>query len=215
MDFNTAATDSLAIVEIRKIGKLHGDPGQFYHYSNWNNFLQAKIVEAVTGEEFRKYIRMKYFIPLKMWGALYAESPPPDVVHITRSYTEHYGDDATSLPGYKNFNINFAHLYLSADDISKWLQFVRMKYDQTNEHCRHFYQQSSIDQLGPLGILEYHHGNLVHHKHGGQAYSAETLIDKDYSDDLTIVLLTNAREPGQLDSLRNRFLRILKRGSAQ
>lgn len=128
MDLLVANSDEHAINEIIKIESLLFEPGSNYLYSNWNNFLQAKMVEAVLNVDFQFYIKEKYFDPLKMNGAIYNSNPPRTTKNITKSYDRVNGDDAQHNPNYKNFELCFGPLYMTPADLLKWVDYVQFKY---------------------------------------------------------------------------------------
>ncbi len=210
MNLLTANSDENAIKEIKKMDSLMFEPRSNYLYSNWNNFLQAQIVEKVVGSDFQSYIKRKYFDRLKMSGAVYTSNPPKITKNITKSYNRLNGDDASNNPVFKHFELCFGPLYKRPVDLLKWVEYVQAKYKKGGVGVEEFFTKTTIQKQGPLGIIERDAKRITAHKHGGIAYSFETLIYRNYSDGISIILMTNSLRPQELDSLRDHILEIIK-----
>ena len=72
-----------------------------------------------------------------------------------------------------------------------------------------FFMATTMQNLGPLGIIERNSEGVTLHKHGGQAYSSETLLYKNYNNEITIIIMTNSKKNGELDELKDKILEIL------
>lgn len=211
MNLLTSNSDKNAINDIKKIDSLLFEPRSSYLYSNWNNFLQAQLVETVVGIDFQSYIKRRYFDPLKMYGAIYTSNPPKITKNITKSYHRLIGDDALNNSNFKHFELCFGPLYMTPQDLLKWVEYVRIKYQKDGVGSKEFFTETTVEKQGPLGVIEKALNKVSIHRHGGAAYSFETLIYRNYRDGIAIILMTNSSRPHELDRLSDSILEILNK----
>lgn len=209
INFLTSNSDDHAKRDLKKIDALLFEPGEGYLYSNWNNFLQAKIVESVVKMDFRLWAKQYFFDPLEMNDAVYTSNPPDITNNITRSYSQEYGDDILNNPRFKHFELCYAPLYMTTMDLFKWIEYVHQKYQTGGKGIAGFFQPSSLNRQGPLGIIKQEGDIVRFHIHGGAAYSFEIQTYKDYQKELTIILMTNNSTAVDLEELRDEVLKIL------
>jgi len=55
-NFRKVRNDNQALIYLKEDAQLVFEPGKGYLYSNWNNFILAKIIEEVTQVEFKYWI---------------------------------------------------------------------------------------------------------------------------------------------------------------
>ncbi len=209
MNFLTSSSDESTFRDLAKIDTLLFDPGTRYLYSNFNNFLQAKIVEHVVGSDFRSWVKSNFFQPLEMSGAVYTSNPTNIALEMTKSWSGEFGDDEDSNPDFKQFELCYGPLYMTTLDMFKWMVFVQNKYIKRGSRTECFYRLSSLSSLGPLGIIEKQNGEIVLHEHGGMAYSFEILMYRDYEKGTTIILMSNRSKRKQLSSIKDEIIRII------
>lgn len=211
VDFLKTKTDELAIKELQRLDALTFEPGTDYLYSNWNNFLQAKIVESIVGMDFPSWVKQQFFDPLGMQGAFYGSTLPSVTENITKAFSQHYGDDVANHPNFKIFELCYAPLYMTPEDLFKWVEYVSRKYQEGGKAIAPFFQATTIEQQGPVGVIKKEGDQVTTHIHGGGSYSFETLIYRDYQKDFTIIMMSNDGYSNDLDKLRDNILEIIDR----
>lgn len=207
----TANTDEKALRELKQLDALPTEPGTKYLYSNWNNLLQAAIVETLVQEDFQAWVSKQYFQPLEMGSAIYAKNPPEITENMTRSYSAAYGDDAKNNPNFKKFHLSYAPLYLTTLDLFKWMEFVHAKSRALSQKDPIFFRQTVANQPGPLGDIEWEENQIKFHQHLGQAYYFGALAYRNYQNDITVLLVTNDFGSCDLLKIRDNILAILTR----
>ena len=210
IDFKSVKNDDLAIEKLRQITSLQFEPGSEYYYSNYNNFILAKIVEQLIGEEFQTYVEENYLTRLGMNGTFYDGSAPDVKKSMTSSYSDVYGDDITGNTDFKQFKLCYAPLYMTIEDILKWLEFVRENYSPNDQDVVEFYSPTTIQEQGPLGIIQYENGEVKAHIHGGYAYNYGTSTYLDYNTGIAVIIVTNANRNVSLSDLNKAILQIIE-----
>ena len=107
--------DSLAVLPLAFI------PGTQYKYSNSNYFLLGFILEKVTGESYKTYMKENFFTPLGLSATCY-DSPAEIIKNRVFGYTK--GSTGYQNVGYMSMNQVFSAgaLLASARDLFKWHQ---------------------------------------------------------------------------------------------
>ncbi len=210
VNFRMVRNDQEAMNQIKELNPKPRDVGFAYFYSNWNNFLLAKVVEAVTQVDFRTWVQENYFSRLGINDSFYDATSPNETLHMTRSFTEKMGDDEAGNPNFKRFELCYAPLYMTIEDVSKWIEFVGRRYEAEGDGVQRFYRPTSLERQGPLGVIRQEDGKAVVHQHGGYAYSYGCSTYRDYTSELTVILMTNKHEGIDLSALTKGILAVLE-----
>ncbi|MCB0629416.1 MAG: serine hydrolase domain-containing protein [Saprospiraceae bacterium] len=205
-NFVTSGNDEFALANLRYIENLPFEPGTHYLYDNWNNFLQAKIVESVVQQGFQSWVKDHFFQPLEMQSAVYTGNPPSISENMTWAYSKAHGDDVRYNPRYKQFALCYAPLYMTALDLYKWISYVQQQYEEGGEAIPEFFQPTSLEGQGPLGVTEWEDGQVKLHRHGGAAYSFGNRIYRDYHSRLTIIIMSNADQWAEMERIEQELL---------
>ena len=209
-DFDKYRDDESALEATRKIEYLVFEPGSAYLYGNWNNFLQAKVVEAVTGIDFQTWIQTRYFNPIGLSSSFYGSSVPYSYQAVARGYSINYGDDVKSHPIFKKFRFCHGPLYMTSRDLFKWMEFVHERLKENDEKLKKLCLTREEDQPGPLGVFEVEDGEIIAHNHAGQAYSNCTVVHRNYKNGLTLVLMSNRGQFEELNAIKGGFFKIFE-----
>lgn len=215
INFRVVQSDKQAWEEFTKMTRLPFEPGSTYFYSNWNNFILAQIVEKITNLDFEKWVRTKYFDKLKINSSFYDSTSPEETSHMTKSFTEKFGNDETGNIKFKRFRLCYAPLYMTIGDVLKWVEFIRFKYAKWGQVEQQFYKPTTVDQQGPLGVLQHKDGQVDVHLHGGYAYSFGCSIYRNYENGIALILMTNKNEGIELPNLNDKILEILERNGIE
>ncbi len=210
ISFKNSMNDVTAIEELQQVEKLNFKPGSDYYYSNYNNLVLSKIVEQITGIDFRKYVREKFLSPLGMDNSFYANTLPNEHKNITRSHSDLFGDDIENNPNFKNFALCYAPLYMTIEDALKLIEFVRLKYrTDNNPNSEIMFRPTTVDAPGPLGVIKDSDGQIKEHVHGGYAYSFGTSTYLHYDSGIAIIIMTNANRNGLLGKFNDKIMDLI------
>ncbi len=211
INFRMVQNDQQALDLLARMTRLPCEPGSRYLYSNWNNFLLAKIVEEVTHTDFETWVHENYFDKLGIKNSSYDSTAPEETCNMTRAFTQRFGDDEAGNPNFKKFKLCYAPLYMTIQDVNRWIEFIFSKYTTQEQVVKQFFQHTNVHQQGPLGIIQHNDGRVSMHQHGGFAYSFGCTTSRDYVHGITLIIMTNKNEGIELQDLNDRILALLDR----
>lgn len=209
--FRNSLNDEAVKEDLTQIESLLFAPGSNYYYSNLNNYLQAKIVEEISQKSLSKYVEENFFQPLKMKKTTFTSNPPKNEKNTVKSYSKEHGGDIEGNPNFKNFELCYAPVYMTTDDLNKWMQYIQIKYDVRHNESEALYEETAEQRVGPLGLIHKENNLIIKHEHLGQAYNFESLMARDYTSKITIILMTNNRKRDQLKDIEQKVLGSIKR----
>ena len=117
-------------------------PGKEFHYSNGGYEVLQLLVEDVTGESFRSFVRKNVLEPAGMTRSTY-DVPVSDRL-AAEAATAYLGDHAIPPRKYYNSNAAAGGLWSTATDMAKLLIEVQREYRGKSSRILH---QASIRQM--------------------------------------------------------------------
>lgn len=114
----SATSPAERVAQLRTIG-LDSDPGETYSYSNLNYQTAARLVEAVSGQDFAVYLDQHIFTPLGMTDTRSALTSP-DEPGLEDGHVTAYGT-ALPLPEMTAMYIGSGSVISTAHDMALWL----------------------------------------------------------------------------------------------
>jgi len=162
-------------------------------YSNTNYILLAAVIEVVSGQSFRTFLRQNLFDPLGMNQSDVAETPRQPIAGRATGYLVRHGvarknDRPISLVGH-------SHLFSTTADLAKWYRalwsgrVIRepslakvLTPGRLDDGTRHIYALGWIDDIAgePYAI-----------GHSGSWYGFATNVRRYPAENLTLVVLSN------------------------
>ncbi len=209
MNFQIIQNDALAYDFLRSMPSSNFMRAGKYSYSNWNNFILAKIAEEMTGERFQFLVASRYFEKLGIRDSFYSGTATDTSKNMTTSFSDVFGPDETGNPKFKRFELCYGPLYMTARDVLKWIEYIYQRHYLGGQNTREFYAPTSLERQGPLGILQFDQGKLNIHIHGGFAFSYGTSTYRNYNNGIAIILMTNNNKGVNLEELSEFIIRIL------
>lgn len=99
---------------------LNFEPGSEYMYSNSGYILLAKIIENVTKQNFKSWMKEKIFQPLQMNATFIEDDTSKIITKTATSYTE---IEPAVFVNIENFDLTYgaSNVYSTTEDILKWL----------------------------------------------------------------------------------------------
>lgn len=209
INFREIKNDTLAMDYLNSLPELLSQPDSLYIYSNWNNFLLAKIIESVNGVNYQDYVQEAYFKKLGIHHALFGSTMPRQTENMTLSFTDELGHDITSNPNFKIFQLCYSPLYMNINDVLRWLEYVKDTYTKLDNKSTLFFKPTTIRAQGALGALKYANDKVHIHAHGGYAYSFGTSTYSNYKSGLVLIVMTNNNKRVDPIELSEKILQLL------
>lgn len=100
--------------------QLTADPGTHFHYSNANCWVAARLVEAVSGDPFSRYLDKRVFTPLGMTDTRAVLTTRADVDGLDGGHVTAYGS-SLPLPEMDAYTGGASEVITTAHDMTQWL----------------------------------------------------------------------------------------------
>jgi CubicO group peptidase (beta-lactamase class C family) len=182
-------------------------PGEKWEYSNSGYILLGLIVEKVSGQPYRLFLKRHIFAPLGMNHTFVYDKSTPDVTARARGYNR-FGDDSD----YDLLTYGEGGIYSTVTDMFKWDQAL-----QTEKLVK----RSTLDEAFTCGKLN--DGSLTNYgfgwaisevngepiqSHGGRYGGFNTYIKRFPNERATIIFLTN-RDFKNMSAIGNALISVL------
>jgi len=176
--------------------KLKFEPGIEYSYTNTNYFILGKIIEVVTKQDFRSFVKEELFEKLKMHNTFFLTSSSQKIPN--------------NAIGYKKSSLNEFEIYTTLqsitaasglittlEDFSKWeINFHNNQLGNDKYKIIRTILQNGKLYNGNMtnygfGLMIKKHYNLQHIMHAGQFASLSSVTHRFPDQKLSVVLFTN------------------------
>ncbi|SMG35861.1 Beta-lactamase [Marivirga sericea] len=186
--------DEVLMKDLLEIPDLEFTPGEGYLYTNYSPFLLSKIVESVSSKSFSEYATQNILKPLELNQSHFNESfPYKNRSAMAISFNNEFIEDKPP------FTIKSSIFLFSTTtkDLFKLLKGL---------HSYNLIEKNSVKALGEtaeldiknmesaLGQIKYQGNQIIEHTHHGSTGNYECLINKDISNNNTIIILTNSKK---------------------
>lgn len=189
-----AITNEDAYRYLTKQTQLNFDSNSEFMYTNSGYILLAKIIENITKQDFKSWIKEKIFQPLQMNSTFIEEDYAKIITKTASSYTE---IDPDVFINVENFDLTYgaSNVYSTCSDILKWSK----NFSQApQEWQKAFSALKTLDVLNSGKKIEYAFGIFVddfsgNHRvqHTGAIAGFRSIMYAYPNDDLQIVILAN------------------------
>lgn len=183
---------------ILRYGNLVTAPGEEYQYSNLGYGVLDHLIERISGEDFSKFMRSEVFLPLGMTRSSVGIGPGLESFTATR-----YGKDGLPLPFYDFNHPGASAVFSSAHDLARFAMF------QLKAHLREqraILSDGLIDEMQRrtartpgkgygIGFDVSARNEYLVVSHGGNMSGVNTSLQLFPSENLAIVVLSNANSP--------------------
>lgn len=176
--------------------QLKFEPGSEYSYTNSNYFTLGKIIEVVTKQDFRSFVKEELFEKLKMQNTFFLTSSSQKIPN--------------NAIGYKKSSLNEFEIYTTLqsitaasglittlEDFSKWeINFHNNQLGNDKSKINRTILQNGKLNDGNMtnygfGLMLKKHYNLQHIMHAGQFASLASVTHRFPDQKLSVVLFTN------------------------
>jgi CubicO group peptidase (beta-lactamase class C family) len=169
---------------------LRFSPAEKFEYSNSNYILLALIVEKVSGQPYRLFLKNHIFAPLGMKDTFVYDQPRPEFARRARGYNR-FGDDSD----YNLLSYGEGGIYSTVVDLFKWDQALyteklvkRSTLDEA--FTRGKLNDGSLTSYGFGWAIGEYNGETTY-SHAGRYGGFNTYIKRFPKERTTIIFLTN------------------------
>lgn len=197
------------VQELSTLGKLEFEPGTDYLYSNYNPFLLMKIVESLTGMDFKAYVEQKILIPFEIDGVVIKEEYPyKDASLMAIPFNDAFEAD--------DIKYEMTTICSSATGMYKWFSLLDNFKISTKESMLQLSQEAiQGDNIqAPLGRCDWTDDDIRLHLHHGSSGNYECLVRNYKQEELIVILLTNQKHRN-LHAIADNIYDLFRRGGAK
>lgn len=173
---------------------LNFEPGSEYMYSNSGYILLAKIIENVTKQDFKSWMKENIFLPFQMNATFIEEDCSKLISNTAASYTE---IEPSVFKTIENNDLTYgaSNVYSTSTDLSKW---AKNFYETPKEWQRAFTMLETLEVLTSGRKNNYAFGIFVDDffgnrrvQHTGAIAGFQSILYCYPDEDLEIVILSN------------------------
>lgn len=209
--WSVGVTNEDAIQSLKKVTKLKHPPGEGYHYSYYNNFLLALMIEKVSKKAFEQYFYETIFSPVKMIHTENTLNIPQSSLPTAKTFDSDGKEDDYQVA------ITGPSIYTNVDDLFKWVlsiennQLIDIKSlalitkplsFETNSHG--FTLQQSA-----FGSLKYQGKEVAAIFHDCSHLNFHSILYFDKVNKIVVLILSNNKSDSKTFSIGNRIISLL------
>lgn len=168
-------------------------PGSEFRYSNSGYAVLAMVVEKTSGQSFASFLHDNIFGPLDMQNTVAHQEGTSTVAN--RAFGYHVTDSDVEFSDQSPWSavLGDGGIYTSVLDLTKWDQALYDGHLVSPEILQKAFTPNLEDYGFGWRIDEYHGHKRTHHE--GSTIGFRNFIERFPDDRLTIIVLTNRREP--------------------
>ncbi len=186
------------------IDEVYFAVGEKHQYSNTGYALLTQILEKVTGQPFRTYLRDNIFSPLTMDDSIAFENGINDVSNRAYGYTiEDAGVILTDQSKYSAV-LGDGGIYSNLEDLYKWDQSLYSDVLLGNQYtemafANHKTNDGTFMDYGYGWRIEQYKGHDIRY-HTGSSIGFRNILYRIPGEQFTVVILTNRDSGGEFST---------------
>lgn len=202
--FDTMSLKATPAETIQKVvdHPLVAPPGTKYHYSGTGFFVLSRVIEKVSGQSYRTFLKEHIFDPLKM-DDTGCDHPDPILPHRARGYAPSGNGVVNSPMIYMPILTGGGNLYSTAEDLAKW--------DAALSDGK-LISPASYEQMFTPVLNNYACGWRVEGNglvmHGGSVSGFNTVLLRFLDDEVCIIVLSNVN-PAPVKSIAQQLAAVV------
>ena len=187
--YQDSMTNEMVMKVILDLDDLEFTPGEKYSYSNTGYVLLSLLIERVTKDSYRKFIKFRIFEPLGMEYSEVFDGNQPKMEGRARGHT------SDGQPNdYKALTTGAGGIYSMVDDLFLYDQALYSKILVKQETLMEAYTPAKLNSgessyYGFGWVLEARDPKIV--QHSGSLAGFRTFFYRDTGQKQTIILLSN------------------------
>ena len=174
-------TDEEWFQKLKEIEKLEFGPGKGYLYSNANVFLQKKIIEKVTNQDYHHFLKKYLFKKAKVTSELLQDSL------LTETMAHSFDNDYNETSFIHSAN----GIYFTIKDLYKWTKALYKGKIVSYRALKTLSKSFDDNSQSSLGFFKIMNNAIDSHYHDGSGNNYESLVKHDGENNLTIILMCN------------------------
>jgi len=205
-DFDHQITDSEVLQIMVDADGAYFPAGEKYQYSNTGYAVLTQVLEKITGQPFRDYLRQHVFKPAGMSNTLAYVNGVNEVPNRAYGYT--IEDDGTVIESDQSSTsavLGDGGIYSNLDDFYKWDQVLYSDKLLSQPYMDLYFRENQTNDGGDIGYAfgwrreKYKGLDIVFHT--GSSIGFRNIFYRVPSRNFSIVLLTNRDEGGEFTTL--------------
>lgn len=192
-------TDEKAWKFLKNLSQLEFEPGSSYNYTNYNIFLQRRIIERITGTSYAEFLKKRIFTPLGMNTALV--DPHPETPMLAKAFDLKMTQD-------EPLQYMSGLIYLTPQDLHKWVEALHNDRLISRKSFL-FLSERFKNKQSSLGTVVFKDKQMQFHYHHGSSHNYESSFIYVPKLDATIILMTNSKRMNNAN-ITNAIIAILE-----
>ena len=204
--YQDSMTNEMVFKVILDLKQLDFPPGQQYAYSNTGYVLLSLLIERVTKDTFRKFVRWQIFDAIGMENSEVVDGTQSKMPNRARGFTSNGVSD-----DYNALTTGAGGIYSELDDLFLWDQAWYKGPLVKKETLVEAYHPAKLNDgsLSYYGFgwrLDEENPNIV--QHSGSLEGFRTYLYRDMEHRITIILLSNYSN--DVSALKDEVLHLIK-----
>lgn len=204
-------TNNDAIKLLNETPELRHVPGTEYHYSYYNNFLLALVIENVSKTSFEQYLQNKVFSPLQMHNTENDLNIPKGSLPNAKAFGS--GGKEDDFPAF----VTGPSVYTTVSDLFKWILAIRNNtiFDLAsfNEMAKPFSFKANSDgftlQQSAFGNIKYSGDEVTALFHNGSHLNFHSILYYDKLKNRVIIIFSNNKVNNKIFGIGNNIIELL------
>ena len=187
--YQDSMTNDMVLKVILDLNKLDFQPGEQYAYSNSGYVLLSLLIERVTKDSFRKFLKWRIFDPIGMEYSEVFDGTQAKMEGRARGHTT-----AGERDDYNALTTGAGGIYSMVDDLFLWDQALYTTNLVKRETLAEAYSPARLNNGEPSyygfgWVLEARNPKVV--QHSGSLAGFRTFLYRDTDKKNTVILLSN------------------------
>lgn len=209
--WSVGVTNEDAIQSLQKVPKLQHFPGDGYHYSYYNNFLLALIIEKISKKAFEQYLFETIFSPVNMTHTENSLNIPQNSLPTAKAFDSDGKEDNYPV------SITGPSVYTNVDDLFKWVLSIENNQLLDIESFSLIAKPLSLEtnshgftlQQSSFGSLKYRGDEVSVIFHDGSHINFHSVLYFDKIKKGVVLILSNNKSDSKIFSIGNEIIGLL------
>ncbi len=206
VDYDHQITDSEVLQLMLNVDSTYFPAGEKYQYSNTGYAVLTQVLEKVTGQPFRAYLKQHIFDPAGMTSTLAFENGINEVPNRAYGYT--IEDDGTVIETDQSSTsavLGDGGIYSNLEDFYKWDQVLYTDKLLSQPYMDLYFKENQTNDGKDIGYAfgwrreQYNGLDIIFHT--GSSIGFRNIIYRVPSKKFSVVLFTNRNEGGEFTTL--------------
>ncbi len=199
-------TNEMVLEVAVNLDSLEFPPGSRYAYSNTGYVLLSLVIEQVSGQKFRQFVKHRVFEPLGMANSEVIDGTHPELSLKAVGHTQ-YGE----INDYQAFTTGAGGIYSQVDDLYLWDQALDKNTLVKKRTLKRAFSPAKLKNGAPSyygfgWVLDKDNPQIV--EHSGSLVGFRTYLYRDIENKITVILLSNFTN--DVGAIKEEIVKIFK-----